>query len=80
MLSAVLAIRGAHVDVISSSPMLARRDAEEWQPFFKMFHLSVGVAPAPGLSELGPQQQIAKQREGYQVRKLLTETVLFCSC
>ena len=68
MLSAVLAIRGAHVDVISSSPMLARRDAEEWEPFFKMFHLTVGVTPTPGLNELGPQEQTAKQREAYQAR------------
>ena len=67
MLSAILGIRGAYVDVISSSPMLARRDAEEWESFFKMFHLTVGVAPAPGLSELSPEEQTAKQREAYQV-------------
>ena len=68
MLSAILAIRGAHVDVISSSSMLARRDAEEWEPFFKMFHLTVGVSPTPGLSDLSPDEQTAKQREAYQVR------------
>ena len=67
MLSAVLAIRGAHVDVISSSSMLARRDAEEWEPFFKMFHLTVGVTPTPGLSDVTPDEQTAKQRDAYQV-------------
>ena len=68
MLSAILAIRRAHVDVISSSSMLARRDAEEWEPFFKMFHLTVGVTPAPGLSELTSDEQTTKQRDAYQVR------------
>ncbi len=67
MLATVLGIRGAHVDVISSSPMLARRDAEEWTPFFKKFHLSVGVAPAPRLNELSQEEALKTQRENYQV-------------
>ncbi len=67
MLATVLGIRGAHVDVISSSPMLARRDAEEWIPFFKKFHLSTGVAPAPRLNELSQEEALKTQRENYQV-------------
>ena len=39
MLAAVLAIQGKKVDIITSSPILACRDAEEWEPFFYLLDL-----------------------------------------
>ncbi|WP_341751173.1 helicase-related protein [Candidatus Tisiphia endosymbiont of Piscicola geometra] len=39
MLAVILALRGEKVDIITSSPILAKRDAVEWQEFFAMFNL-----------------------------------------
>ena len=39
MFAAVLGMQKLKVDVITSSPILARRDAEEWAAFYKIFGL-----------------------------------------
>ena len=39
MFAAVLGIQGKHVDIITSSPILACRDAEEWADFYEIFGL-----------------------------------------
>lgn len=41
MLAVVLALRGEKVDIITSSPVLAQRDALERKEFFAMFNLQV---------------------------------------
>ena len=40
MFAAVLAIQGKHVDIITSSPILAYRDAKEWKSFYDIFGLT----------------------------------------
>lgn len=39
MFAAALATQDKHVDIITSSPILAYRDAVEWESFYKLFHL-----------------------------------------
>ncbi|KAI4881530.1 hypothetical protein NFI96_008385, partial [Prochilodus magdalenae] len=43
MFAAYGAINGQSVDIISSSPVLAERDAEEWRPFYKELDITVNV-------------------------------------
>nr|XP_046244072.1 uncharacterized protein LOC124058672 [Scatophagus argus] len=40
MFAALRALRGEKVDVVSSSPVLCQRDAEEWANFFKYFGIT----------------------------------------
>ncbi|XP_060720311.1 protein translocase subunit SecA-like [Tachysurus vachellii] len=41
MFAAYLAMNRQHVDIISSSPVLAERDTEEWLPFYKNLGITV---------------------------------------
>ena len=41
MLATFLAFNGKDVDIVTSSPLLARRDAKEWLEFYGFFDLSV---------------------------------------
>ncbi|KAH7687837.1 Helicase conserved C-terminal domain containing protein [Aphelenchoides avenae] len=41
MMAVILALQGQFVDVITSSPLLAKRDADDRRPFFEMFGLRV---------------------------------------
>ena len=41
MFAAALGVRGTKVDIITSSPVLARRDAKTWADFYQMFRLTV---------------------------------------
>ena len=41
MFAAALACQGKKVDIVTSSPILAQRDAQEWSKFYQKFGLSV---------------------------------------
>ncbi|XP_064201509.1 uncharacterized protein LOC135260227 isoform X1 [Anguilla rostrata] len=47
MFAVIQAIRGAKVDIVTSSPVLARRDQEEWRKLYDMFGVSSSVVPPP---------------------------------
>ena len=42
MVAATYALQGRTVDIVTSSPVLSQRDAEEWRQFFSMMKLEVG--------------------------------------
>ncbi|KAM9330149.1 uncharacterized protein PAF06_009885 [Gastrophryne carolinensis] len=54
----IQAIRGMTVDVITSSPVLAHRDAEEWCELYKKFGISCSVIPPPSLNTFSDSQDI----------------------
>ncbi len=41
LLAVIKALEGIHVDIVTSSTELAKRDANEWRPFYEMFNLTV---------------------------------------
>ncbi|XP_028848110.1 uncharacterized protein LOC114797369 [Denticeps clupeoides] len=45
MFAAIQAIRGTKVDIVTSSPVLAIRDQEQWQKLYAMFGLTSSVVP-----------------------------------
>src|SRR6202044_1181615 len=42
MLAVLCALKGKKIDIVTSSSELAKRDAEEQQPFYELFGLSCG--------------------------------------
>ena len=42
MVAATYALQGRTVDIVTSSPVLSGRDAEEWRPFYSSMKLEVG--------------------------------------
>ncbi|XP_053544651.1 uncharacterized protein LOC128635612 [Bombina bombina] len=51
MFALIQAIRGKTVDIITSSPVLARRDQEEWKKLYEMFDVTCSVIPPKGIDE-----------------------------
>ncbi|KAJ1212522.1 hypothetical protein NDU88_000177, partial [Pleurodeles waltl] len=75
MLALIHAIRGKKVDVITSSPVLARRDQEEWSKLYKMFNLSCSVVPPPGLDKCTDSREIDKAIKGAYAADIVYGTV-----
>ncbi|XP_073730550.1 uncharacterized protein [Misgurnus anguillicaudatus] len=63
MFATILAIRGTKVDIVTSSPVLAQRDQEEWKKFFNMFGVTSSVVPPSACS---PEKQEECLRDAYR--------------
>ncbi|XP_062850629.1 uncharacterized protein LOC134312545 [Trichomycterus rosablanca] len=65
MLATIHTIRGVNVDVVTSSPVLAWRDLEEWRGLYKMFGITSSVVPPP-LNDAQPEKQDELIQEAYK--------------
>ncbi|RXN30015.1 hypothetical protein ROHU_018069 [Labeo rohita] len=66
MFATILAIRGTKVDIVTSSPVLARRDQEEWEKFFEMFGVTSSVVPPRYSSSYSPEEQEQCLKDAYR--------------
>ncbi|KAL1276653.1 hypothetical protein QQF64_036276 [Cirrhinus molitorella] len=66
MFATILAIRGTKVDIVTSSPVLARRDQEEWKRFFEMFGVTSSVVPPRYSSAYSPEEQEKHLKDAYR--------------
>lgn len=66
MFATILAVRGTKVDIVTSSPVLARRDQEEWKKFFEMFGVTSSVVPPPFSSAFSPEEQEENLKKAYR--------------
>ncbi|CAK6983383.1 uncharacterized protein LOC122981724, partial [Scomber scombrus] len=65
MFATIQAIRGVKVDIVTSSPVLARRDQEEWEKLFIMFGVTSSVVP-PHASACSPEERDKKLVKAYE--------------
>ncbi|KAJ8253689.1 hypothetical protein COCON_G00203010 [Conger conger] len=66
MFAVIQAIRGAKVDIVTSSPVLARRDQEEWRKLYDMFGITSSVVPPPPLkNESAPECHEKRLQDAY---------------
>ena len=67
MFAAALGMQGKKVDIITSSSVLARRDAKAFSKFFEIFDLSVAHnTETPDMLMLSEKQANAKRAECYK--------------
>ncbi|KAK9976718.1 hypothetical protein ABG768_021923 [Culter alburnus] len=66
MFATILAIRGTKVDIVTSSPLLAQRDQEEWKKFFEMFGVTSSVVPLRYSSNYTPEEQEEHLKDAYR--------------
>ncbi|XP_058251050.1 uncharacterized protein LOC131356177 isoform X2 [Hemibagrus wyckioides] len=65
MLTVIHAIRGVKVDIVTSSPVLARRDLEEWSKLYNMFDITSSAVP-PMLNDVSSEEQDDLTQEAYK--------------
>ncbi|MCI4376956.1 hypothetical protein PGIGA_G00197810 [Pangasianodon gigas] len=65
MLSAIHAIRGVKVDIVTSSPVLACRDLEEWRGLYNMFGITSSAVP-PMLNDVSSEKLEELTQEAYK--------------
>ncbi|XP_060731367.1 uncharacterized protein LOC132849154 [Tachysurus vachellii] len=66
MLAVIHAMRGVKVDIVTSSPVLARRDLEEWSKLYKMFDIMSSAVP-PVLNDVSSEEQEELTQEAYKL-------------
>ncbi|KAG7330691.1 hypothetical protein KOW79_006913 [Hemibagrus wyckioides] len=65
MLAVIHAIRGVKVDIVTSSPVLACRDLEEWSKLYNMFDITSSAVP-PMLNDVSSEEQDKLTQEAYK--------------
>ncbi|GAA6102172.1 protein translocase subunit SecA-like, partial [Tachysurus ichikawai] len=65
MLAVIHAMRGVKVDIVTSSPVLARRDLEEWRKLYKMFDITSSAVP-PVLNDVSSEELEELTQEAYK--------------
>ncbi|MCJ8731135.1 hypothetical protein PDJAM_G00195870 [Pangasius djambal] len=73
MLAAIHAIRGVKVDIVTSSPVLACRDLEEWSGLYNMFGITSSSVP-PMLNDVSSEKQDELTQEAYK-QQIIYSTV-----
>ncbi|XP_046708343.1 protein translocase subunit SecA-like isoform X1 [Silurus meridionalis] len=73
MLATIHAIRGVKVDIVTSSPVLARRDLEEWSELYKMFGITSSAVP-PMMNDVSSEKQDEMTQEAYK-QQIIYSTV-----
>ncbi|XP_053537160.1 uncharacterized protein LOC108267106 isoform X3 [Ictalurus punctatus] len=73
MLAAIHAIRGVKVDIVTSSPVLACRDLEEWSGLYNMFGITSSAVP-PMLNDVSSEKQEELTQEAYK-QQIIYSTV-----
>ncbi|GAA6109013.1 uncharacterized protein LOC113663549 isoform X1, partial [Tachysurus ichikawai] len=65
MLAVIHAMRGVKVDIVTSSPVLARRDLEEWSKLYKMFDIKSSAVP-PVLNDVSSEELEELTQKAYK--------------
>lgn len=65
MFATILAICGKKVDIVTSSPVLARRDQEEWKVLYEKFGVTSSVVPPPFSDDNSPEEQEQRLKDAY---------------
>ncbi|KAJ7987017.1 hypothetical protein DPEC_G00334400 [Dallia pectoralis] len=74
MFATIQAIRGINIDIVTSSPVLARRDQEEWQKLYDMFGVTSSVVPPPQIQGSSSESRDSRLQEAYK-KQLVYGTV-----
>ncbi|KAM9718212.1 uncharacterized protein ACNS7B_021606 isoform 2-T4 [Menidia menidia] len=66
MFATIQAARGTAVDVVTSSPLLAIRDQQEWKELYELFGVTSSPVPPPHLDKGSFEKQDELLEEAYQ--------------
>ncbi|KAF5896085.1 Protein translocase subunit SecA, partial [Clarias magur] len=73
MLAVIHAIRGVKVDIVTSSPVLAYRDLEEWRGLYNMFGITSSAVP-PLLNNVSSEKKEDPTQKAYR-KQIIYSTV-----